>query len=122
MWAALLFFVLLVATSIAFFVVVRRQQTLIRCAVKARERIELEETRVFDFLHGLGTALSDTARPTDLHVLIVEGALRILNSQGGALYLSDAAKRQLQPMFVSRNFPPFFEIPENIRKEAGKGA
>ena len=47
---------------------------------RAREKIQLEETRVFDFLHGLGTALSDASRPADLHVLIVEGALRILKA------------------------------------------
>lgn len=121
MWIALLFFVLLVATSVAFFVVVRRQQRLIRSAVKARERVELAETRVFDFLHGLGTALSDTARPSDLHVLIVEGALRVLNAHDGALYLSDSTKNQLRPMFVSRTCPSLFEVPENVRTEAGKG-
>lgn len=121
MWAAL-FFVLFAATAVAFVAVYRRQGRTIQALDKARERIELEETRVFDFLHGLGTALSDTARPADLHVLIVEGALRILNAHGGALYLCDPVRGQLQPMFVSRNCPPLFEVPEHVRTGAGKGA
>jgi sigma-B regulation protein RsbU (phosphoserine phosphatase) len=121
MWAAL-FFTLFALTAAAFAHTYRWQRKENRALDKARERIELEETRVFDFLHGLGTALSDTAHPTDLHVLIVEGALRILNGHSGGLYLCNASKSQLQPMFVSRNFPGFFEIPEHIRKEAGKGA
>jgi len=121
MWADI-FFALFVAVSAAFGAVYRRQQKRMELLDKARERIQLEETRVFDFLHGLGTALSDTSRPSDLHVLIVEGALRILNAHGGALYLASPNSDELRPAFVSRGCPPFFEIPTNVAAQAGKGS
>ena len=113
MWSAILF-VLLLATTVAFVLVYQRQRQLIESLHKAREKLQLEETRVFDFLHGLGEALSDSSRPSDLHVLIVEGAVRILNAHGGALYLYDPAREHLRPAFVSRSCPPFFLLPENL--------
>src|ERR1700710_2943412 len=101
MWpAALLALLVLLAGTSAY--VYRRQREMIAALRKARERIQLEETRVFDFLHGLGAALSDNSRPSDLHALIVEGALRILNAHGGALYLTDSQRSELRPAFVSR--------------------
>ncbi|HEV7869332.1 MAG TPA: GAF domain-containing protein, partial [Chthoniobacteraceae bacterium] len=118
MWAAF-FFALLVFTAATFFYVYRQQRRMIDALHRAREKIQLEETRVFDFLHGLGAALSDTSRPTDLHVLIVEGALRILEASGGALYLSDSNSTQLRPAFVSRSCPPFFEVPPGTAAQPG---
>jgi phosphoserine phosphatase RsbU/P len=121
MWEAV-FFALFVAVSAVFAVVWWRQRREIAELDRARERIQLEETRVFDFLHGLGEALSDSSRPADLHVLIVEGALRILNAHGGALYLADETGELLQPMFVSRSCPPFFPVPDNVLAQSGQGA
>ncbi|RYD73459.1 MAG: GAF domain-containing protein, partial [Verrucomicrobiaceae bacterium] len=120
MWSVA-FLILWIATAVAFFVYYRRQQRLVATLHRAREKLQLEETQVFDFLHGLGTALSDTSRPTDLHVLIVEGVLRILNGHGGALYLADG-RDQLRPVFVSRACPPFFDVPTTVQSQAGKGA
>ncbi|HEX8295023.1 MAG TPA: GAF domain-containing SpoIIE family protein phosphatase [Chthoniobacteraceae bacterium] len=118
MWGAI-FFVLLALTAGSFWMVYLRQQRLIAEHRRARDKIQLEEARVFDFLHGLGAALTDSSRPSDLHVLIVEGALRILEAQGGALYLSDRKGDQLRPAFVSRSCPPFFEVPEAARQMPG---
>ncbi len=120
MWAAI-FFALFVAVAVTFAVVYRRLQRRVELLDKARERIQLEETRVFDFLHGLGATLSDNSRPADLHVLIVEGALRILNAHGGALYLADPRHTELRPAFVSRGCPPLFAIPESVKAECAKG-
>lgn len=121
MWAAVLFAALFALTAVAFYLFYRHHGQVVSALEKARERVELEETRVFDFLHGLGTALSGASAPGDLHVLIVEGALRILNGHSGAIYLADPTGLTLQPRFVSRNCPPLFEVPENIRLESGKG-
>ena len=118
MWATF-FFGLFAATSAAFFVVHRRQRRRIEALAKARDKIELEETRVFDFLHGLGTALTETSGPGNLDVLIVEGALRVLEAHGGALYLADKTGAKLVPKFVSRSCPPFFEVTEAARAEPG---
>ena len=116
MWPAI-FFALLVLTAGTFAYVYRRQREMISALRKAREKIQLEETRVFDFLHGLGAALTAVSKPSDLHVLIVEGALRILDAHGGALYLSDRAGDILRPAFATRNCPPFFDVPEKLTRE-----
>ncbi|MCE9612331.1 MAG: SpoIIE family protein phosphatase [Chthoniobacter sp.] len=118
MWAAF-FFALFAVTAGSFAYVYRRQREMIVALRRAREKIQLEETRVFDFLHGLGAALSDMSRPSDLHVLIVEGALRILGAHGGALYLADRPGEKLRPAFSTRNCPPFFEVPETVRNAPG---
>jgi sigma-B regulation protein RsbU (phosphoserine phosphatase) len=78
---------------------------------RARERVVTEEARVFDFLHGLGEALSGTARRSDLHELIVRGVLRILGGQSGALYLASEASGELHPAFVARGCPPLVQFP-----------
>jgi sigma-B regulation protein RsbU (phosphoserine phosphatase) len=78
---------------------------------QARERVVTEEARVFDFLHGLGEALSGTARRSDLHELIVRGVLRILGAQSGALYLTAESSGDLHPAFVARGCPPLVQFP-----------
>ncbi len=118
MWPAILA-ALLAVTAGTFASVYRRQREMIEALRRAREKIQLEETRVFDFLHGLGAALTAASKPTDLHVLIVEGALRILDAHGGALYLSEKAGDLLRPAFATRNCPPFFTVPPDIANEPG---
>ena len=78
---------------------------------RAQEKVVTEEARVFDFLHGLGEALSGTAKPSDLHALIVKGVQRILSAKAGALYLVDQADTQMQPSFISKECPPLVEFP-----------
>jgi len=114
-----IFFALFVLTAGSFVFVYRRQRAAILALNRERDKIRLEEKRVLDFLHGLGTALTESSRPTDLHVLIVEGALRILEGAGGALYIVGHGGEMLRPMFVSRSCPPFFEVPESVRQAAG---
>ena len=50
---------------------------------------------------GLGEAFSDTIRSNELHRLIVEGATRILDAHGGALYVTDRTGGKLTPAFIS---------------------
>ena len=99
------------ALGVFSMIIYRRLRGQIEMLEAARAKIQLEETRVFDFLHGLGEALSEEARPDDLHRLIVEGAMRILDAQGGALYLADEKSGQLRPAFISKNCPALFDVP-----------
>jgi len=69
---------------------------------------------VFDFLHGIGEALKDETHVGDLDGLIVEGALRILEADGGALYLANKGGTVLQPSYVSKSSPPFVELPQQV--------
>src|ERR1044071_7481295 len=90
----------------------------IRLLERAKEEIQVEETLVFDFLHGLGEAFRETIRPHDLHRLIVEGATRILDAHGGALYLADRTGTKLAPAFISKGCPPLIEVPPHILQQA----
>jgi sigma-B regulation protein RsbU (phosphoserine phosphatase) len=118
MWANLFGFLFL-ATLLVFLVTHRRQRQRIEALQRSRDKIEGEETRVFDFLHGLGTALTPTSGPADLHALIVEGALRVLEAHGGGLYRADKTGARLVPQFVSRHCPAFFPLTDAERTQPG---
>jgi len=111
------FFLLLVASWIAFYFIYRRQLQLIESQRKARQKVEAEESRVFDFLHGLGEAFSAEIRADDLHRLIVEGATRITDAHGGVLYVQQQSG-SLAARFVSKDCPPLIELPPHILKQA----
>jgi sigma-B regulation protein RsbU (phosphoserine phosphatase) len=95
-----------------------RQRLRIRQLERSKEEIQIEETLVFDFLHGLGEAFTETIRATDLHRLIVEGAGRVLDAQGGALYMMERAGGKLAPAFISKGCPPFIDVPTEILQQA----
>src|SRR5438094_10019766 len=102
---------LLIACLAAWIYTLLRQRLSIRRLERSQEEIQVEETLVFDFLHGLGEAFSETIRPTDLHRLIVEGATRVLDAQGGALDLTDRTGTKLVPTFDSNGCPPLLDVP-----------
>src|SRR5216110_416024 len=111
-------FWLLIACLAAWIYTLLRQRRSIRALERSHEEIQVEETLVFDFLHGLGEAFSETIRPQELHRLIVEGATRILDAHGGALYLTDRTGAKLTPAFISNGCPPLVDVPSNILQQA----
>src|SRR5438034_6556846 len=117
MWPTLLLG-LLVASIVGWILTVYLQTRRIRMLERSHEEIQVEETLVFDFLHGLGEAFRETIRPQELHRLIVEGATRILDAQGGALYLVDRTGAKLTPTFISKGCPPLVDVPPNILQQA----
>ncbi len=117
MWPTLLLG-LLVAFAVGWIVTSYLQAQRIRRLERSHEEIQIEETLVFDFLHGLGEAFRESIRPQELHRLIVEGATRILDAQGGALYVSDRTGAKLTPVFISKGCPPLVDIPPNILQQA----
>ncbi len=110
-------FWLLIACLAAWIYTLLRHRRSIRRLERSQEEIQVEETLVFDFLHGLGEAFSETIRPADLHRLIVEGATRVLDAQGGALYLTDRTGTKLVPTFVSKGCPPLVDVPPHILQQ-----
>src|ERR1700720_2350809 len=112
-----IFFWLLIASLAAWILTLLRQRRSIRRLERSQEEMQIEETLVFDFLHGLGEAFSETIRPANLHRLIVEGATRVLDAQGGALYLTERSGVKLAPTFVSRGCPPLVDIPAHILQQ-----
>src|SRR2546423_10320963 len=117
MWPSILFW-LLIACLAGWTYTLLRQRRSIRRLERSQEEIQVEETLVFDFLHGLGEAFSETIRPADLHRLIVEGATRVLDAQGGALYLTDRTGTKLVPTFISKGCPPLVDVPPHILQQA----
>ena len=117
MWPTLLFGVLLASVA-GWIITAYYQRRRIRALERSHEEIQVEETLVFDFLHGLGEAFSETIRPQELHRLIVEGATRILDAHGGALYLTDRTGGKLTPAFISNGCPPLVDVPSNILQQA----
>ena len=94
------------------------QRIRIRALERSKEEIQIEETLVFDFLHGLGEAFTETIRAADLHRLIVEGASRILDAQGGALFRMERAGGKLTPAFISNGCPPLVDVPTHVLQQA----
>src|SRR5438552_10931938 len=117
MWPTVLFGLRL--ASVAGWIITAYFQTRrIRSLERSHEEIQVEETLVFDFLHGLGEAFRETIRPQELHRLIVEGGTRILDAHGGALYLADRTGNKLVPAFISKGCPPLVEVPPHILQQA----
>src|SRR5438128_4227947 len=111
-------FWLLIACLAAWVYTLLRQRRSIRRLERSQEEMQVEETLVFDLLHGLGEAFSETIRPADLHRLIVEGATRVLDAHGGALYLVDRTGTKLMPTFISKGCPPLVDVPAHILQQA----
>ena len=117
MWPTLLLG-LLVASLAGWGITAYLQTRRIRRLERSHEEIQVEETLVFDFLHGLGEAFRGTIRPQELHRLIVEGAVRILDAHGGALYVADRTGGKLIPGFISKGCPPLVDVPQDILQQA----
>ncbi len=113
-----LLFGLLVASLVGWLLTYQRQRWRIRRLERSNEEIQVEENLVFDFLHGLGEAFRDVIRPHDLHRLIVESSVRILDAHGGALYMADRTGTRLKPAFLSKGCPPLVEVPDRILQQA----
>jgi len=109
---------LLVASVAGWIITAWFQLRRIRKLERSHEEIQVEETLVFDFLHGLGEAFRETIRPQELHRLIVEGATRVLDAHGGALYVTDRTGGKLTPTFISTGCPPLVDVPPNILQQA----
>src|SRR5438067_10650148 len=117
MWPSFLFAALAFAI-LGWAFTAFRQTRKVHALERSKEEIQVEETLVFDFLHGLGEAFRETIRPHDLHRLIVEGATRILDAHGGALYLADRTGNKLLPAFLSKGCPPLVSVPTHILRQA----
>ena len=118
MWTYI-YFVLFFGTFVALLVVLNAFTRKVSELERQRAEIEVEEDRVFDFLHGLGEAFSEGVRSSELHRLIVESAVRILDAHGGALYLADKNDATMSPAFISKGCPPMVDVPRHILEQAG---
>lgn len=79
-----------------------------------QEAIVSEERRLFSFLQTLGSAISHDNRESTLHRLIVEGAMKVTGSNGGAFYAYDEARQLLVPRFYSDLCAPVIDLSEKL--------
>jgi len=73
-----------------------------------------EERRMFSFLHDLGEAIAREDSHMSMYRLIVEGAMKVMESTGGVLYLIDSDERALVPRYHSDHCIPLIDVPERI--------
>ncbi len=86
--------------------------------LKEEQAIVEEERRMFCYLHDLGEAIAREDSQSAVYRLIVEGAMRVMESEGGALYLLDSAGRSLVPRYHSDKCVPLVALPERIASMA----
>ena len=86
----------------------------IRQVENRRDTIQIEQKKVFEFLHELGAAFSEGVHSSALHRLMIESAVHILRAQGGAIYLFDKTDSELIPSFTTDACPPLIPIPEHL--------
>lgn len=92
----------------------RKKDRLIQHLEREEQALVEEERRMFGFLHDLGEAITREDSQASMYRLIVEGAMQVTESQGGALYLLDHTGKVLVPRHYSDNSPPLVELPERI--------
>src|SRR5436190_22902829 len=116
MWLEIFLSLVVAVIAVAFVRTYRSMRAKLAAVDHAREKIQQEETRVFDFLHGLGEALSAEMRSEDIHRLIVEGAMRIVEAHGGAIYLPHGKAEGLRRGFGTGEESIIFDIPAEAEK------
>lgn len=110
--ASLLFVVCLLA--------LRKASRLLQQTQREKDEILGEELRMFDFLHHLGLAIEKDITRNQLNKEIVEGFSKVLNADGGGLYLLSEDGKNLAPKYISPDCPPLVGVPVEIRHRAQK--
>lgn len=109
--------VLLLLLLLASVASLRQQHKVIADLRLARDRLQTEEHRVFDFLHGIGRALEESDSTANMHRCIVDGLVRAMDVDGGALFLCESAGQDLVPAFLSSRCPALSELPGRLAEE-----
>lgn len=84
-----------------------------KLTVVSREKteIEVEERRMFGFLHGLGEKLQVDNSPTNMHRYIVDGVAEVIDADSGILYLLDGESKHLIPVYQTKKTAPVVSVP-----------
>lgn len=103
---------LILAAVAAFLWWLERRRTI--SAREEKVAIEVEERRMFGFLHGLGEKLQEDNSPGNMHRYIVDGVAEVIGGNAGALYLIDGESEHLVPVYQSREIAPVLPLPREI--------
>ncbi|MBK8091738.1 MAG: SpoIIE family protein phosphatase [Verrucomicrobiaceae bacterium] len=111
----LILIALLLAVAVYLLAKIVRGQKGALTALRNGENATAEEKqRLFRFLRELGEAICREDQQQAMHRLIVEGAMRVTQSTGGAIYLLDAPTRRLVPKFFSEHCAAPVELPQRV--------
>lgn len=99
---------------IALLITRQRYSSAIEQFRAHEEAVVAEERRMFSFLHDLGVSISRSDNHLAMYRLIVEGALKVTESTGGALYLADSEGQSLVPRHFTDECVPLVNLPERI--------
>lgn len=95
----------------------RQQRRAVERLARERDAIEVEERRMFDFLHGLGEKLQADRSAGNLHRYIVDGVAEVIKGDAGILYLIDPETNRLVPVYQSAATAPVLPVPPEILAE-----
>ncbi len=104
---------LLAVAGIAAFLLMKERRAAAG-ALQERDNIEVEERRMFDFLHGLGEALHKDSSKANLHRYIVDGVARVVGANAGILYILDQKNQNLVPTYQTENPAPVIPLPVEL--------
>ena len=107
---------LLFSTVLLFTLLInwRRTRARLELTKDQAELLEVEEHKMFEFLHTLGVALEEDHSATRLHREIVDGVNDVVMSRGAALYLIDPTGRYLVPSAISSDCPLLIGLPVEV--------
>lgn len=115
----LILLVLLMAAAVFYLGRLSRSQKRQLTDLRAEEEaIVAEERRLFGFLHELGEAIWREDQQLTMHRLIVEGAMRVTQSTGGAIYTFDVPTKRLVPRHFSEFCAHLHTVPEHVNQQA----
>lgn len=100
-----------------FFYLWNNEHRAVRKAEEEKKEIEVEERRMFDFLHGLGEELIEDSSPSKMHLYIVRGVSRVVSAKAGILYLVDNQFDKLVPVSQTKGTVPILPLPKELKGE-----
>ena len=110
---------ILVVATVWAWLRVRKLRSRIFSLRRERETIVVGEHRMFDFLRGLGEKMQTSGAGRSLYRHVVGGVVKVVGAQGGILYLFDAGRGDLAPVFVSPRCPAVLPVPPEVREASG---
>jgi len=114
-------YVVLLSLTIAALITVwvKQRRAVARLAAE-RDAIEVEERRMFDFLHGLGEKLQADHSSVNMHRFIVDGVAEVVGGDAGVLYIIDPEKNRIVPVYQSAVTSPVLPLPPEILAETNQ--
>ncbi len=106
---------ILLLIGIALFLWVNEHRTAEQVKQELDE-VQVEERRMFEFLHGLGESLQQDSSRGNLHRYIVEGVTKVVGADAGILYVFDEPNKKLVPVCQTKIPAPVLPLPPELNQ------